>query len=179
MPWPPLPVESENPWFAKRKAWDEYTQNDLETRLAEATLAPRFAGSVQFSVNGAPVSAIGATAFNTVKINASPTVNIGGGTYSTSTGFYRVPSDGLYWCIGQMRILDSSTPRQVGIAIGTANADGDHVMWTAQPQGYMRDTKQYTRLARFNTNDDLRLYIYSDGQSYTGGGLFTVIKLAA
>lgn len=136
-----------------------------------ATVAARLAavGGVQLVVARAGVSTnLASTSWVTYPLDGTPSVNLGGGSYNTSTFIYTVPENGLYLCLGSIRIADASTARSVGIGIGTANADGPHVLWGNMGLGGAsgRDGRQYTRLTRFNANDQVRLFIYSDGSTF-------------
>jgi hypothetical protein len=115
--------------------------------------------------------------------------NVGGGSYNTGTYIYTVPEDGLYLCLGQIRIQDNSASRSVAMAIGVTNADGAHVLW--ENMGYNvangRAGRQYTRAVQLTAGDLVRLYIYSDGTTFptqydggtstAAGQSMTIIKM--
>lgn len=98
--------------------------------------------------------------------------NDGGGTFNTSNYEYTVPEDGLYDCQATIRISDGSVARSLGVGIHTANNDGAWFLW-GQMGGITRDAKQYRRVTRFSAGQNVRLYIYSDGQAFpvTAGSL--------
>ena len=148
-------------------------------------------GTVQFAVartSGASAS-VDASGFVTYPLNGTPTVNIGGGSWNGGTYVYTVPSNGLYLCLGMIRLADSSAERNTALGIGTANADGPHVDWSVMggtSGARMRNSRQYTRLARFTADDQVRMYIYSDGATFpthtssgsSSGQYMSIIKLA-
>ena len=148
-------------------------------------------GTVQFVVartSGASAS-VDASGFVTYPLNGTPTVNIGGGSWNAGTYVYTVPSNGLYLCLGMIRLADSSAERNTALGIGTANADGPHVDWSVMggnTSARMRNSRQYTRLARFTAGDQVRMYIYSDGATFpthtssgsSSGQYMSIIKLA-
>ena len=143
------------------------------------------AGAVQFVVarEGASVP-VGASSFTTYPLNGTPTVNIGGGSWNAGTYAYTVPSSGLYLCLGMIRLSDNSAERSTALAIGTTNADGPHVDWSVMGGTYarQRSSRQYVRLTRFTTGDQVRMYIYSDGATFpthdASGQYMSIIKLA-
>ena len=144
-------------------------------------------GTVQFLVartSGASAS-VYASGFWTYPLDGTPTVNIGGGSWDAGTYVYTVPSDGLYLCLGMIRLADNSTERNVALGIGTGNADGSHVDWSVMggtSSAQMRNSRQYTRLARFTAGDQVRMFIYSDGATFpthaSEAGRMSITKLA-
>ena len=143
-------------------------------------------GTVQFEVSRAGASVmIAASSFTTYPLDGTPTVNIGGGSWDSNNYLYTVPSSGLYLCLGMIRLSDSEAERSTALAIGTVNADGSHVDWSVMggtSAGRHRNSRQYTRLARFTAGDKVRMYIYSDGVTFktisAGGQYMSIIKLA-
>lgn len=129
-------------------------------------------GSVYFEVarTGAGTT-LAATSFVTYPLDGTPTFNVGGGSWNSTTFIYTVPVSGLYLCLGNIRISDSSVERNVALGIGVSNADGPHVLWGAL--GYTgfasttRHGRQITRLTRFTAGDLVRMFIYSDGATFT------------
>ena len=164
--------------------------NDTITISASGGGGGGSTGTVQFAVarTGQSVD-IGASSFTTYPLNGTPTVNIGG-SWNASTYAYSVPSNGLYLCLGMIRVADSVAERSVALGIGTENADGPHVDWTVMggSGARMRSSRQYTRLARFAAGDQVRMYIYSDGVPFktqydangsgVAGQYMSIIKLA-
>ncbi|MFY1048366.1 hypothetical protein [Chryseobacterium sp. GP-SGM7] len=124
------------------------------------------AGSVVFIASlgngngGASNAPIPATTFYTVPL---PTINknTGGGVWSTTDNTYTVPVSGTYLIKSSIRLVDGSTGRNVFQAVNTANADIPEGLWQTNTGG--RWTMLYNRIAYFNRNDVLRLYMYSDG----------------
>lgn len=47
MSFPILPVEGESDWYAKRQAWDDAVQEDLETRLSDTSLDTRIETAIE------------------------------------------------------------------------------------------------------------------------------------
>ena len=147
-------------------------------------------GTVQFVVartSGASVN-VAASGYTTYPLDGTPTVNIGGGSWNAGTYVYTVPSNGLYLCLGMIRIADSSAERSTALGIGTINEDGPHVDWSVMggSGARMRNSRQYTRLARFTAGDQVRMYIYSDGATFpthassgsSSGQYMSIIKIA-
>ncbi|MCU7618370.1 hypothetical protein NZ698_14310 [Chryseobacterium sp. PBS4-4] len=85
--------------------------------------------------------------------------NVGGGVWSNN--IYTVPSSGTYLIKSSIRLVDGSTSRNVFQAVHTSNADIPEGIWDTNSGN--RWTMLYTRVAYFNKNDQLRLYVYSDG----------------
>ena len=146
-------------------------------------------GTVQFVVSRTgPAVDIASTAFTTYPLNGTPTVNIGGGSWNASTYVYTVPSNGLYLCLGMIRLYDSAAERSTALGIGTTNADGPHVDWSVMGGTgvRMRNSRQYTRLVRFTVGDQVRMYIFSDGATFkthydasgAPGQYMSIVKLA-
>ena len=145
-------------------------------------------GDVQFVVARTGMSVdLASSAFTTYPLDGTPSVNTGGGTWNSSTYIYTVPSAGLYLCLGMVRVLDTNVVRSVAVGIGTTNSDGPHVDWAPMGNNAAgRDSRQYTRLARFSAGDQLRLFIYSDGVTFStqyslttaSGQYLSIIKLA-
>lgn len=174
-------------------AYDGTTPDPVEwandyVKLAIEELQDSAAGDVQFSVamlnGGASVSA---SSFSTFPLDGVPTVNIGGGSWNTGTYIYTIPETGLYLCLAGIRLSDNGAERSVAIGIGTTNADASFVEWQtmgenpAQTIPDERSGRQYTRLARFTAGDLVRLFIYSDGVSFSiavDGSFMSLTKLA-
>lgn len=143
-------------------------------------------GAVQFAVARAgAATALAQSTFTTYPLDGTPTVNIGGGTWNASTFVYTIPTDGLYLCLGAIRIADVSTARNVMVAIHTSNDDGPFGLW--QVMGTFasnpRSGVQYTRLTRFSAGQGVRMYIYSEGSAFTtasdgAGQSMSITKLA-
>lgn len=124
------------------------------------------AGSVVFIASlgngngGASNATIPATTFTTVSL---PTVNknTGGGVWSAANNTYTVPVSGTYLIKSSIRLTDGSTSRNVFQAVNTSNSDIPEGIW--QTNTGNRWTMLYNRIAYFNKNDVLSLYMYSDG----------------
>lgn len=140
-------------------------------------------GGVHFSVSGFNDNQfVLAGSFQTYPLDLVE-VNLGGGTWNPDHFTYTIPATGLYACNGGVRLEDGQTARSVGVGIGASNADGSFVLWGEM--GGMasgRSGRHYSRLARFNAGDQVRLFIYSDAvfptKSQRHGSFLTLIKLA-
>jgi hypothetical protein len=111
--------------------------------------------------NGSTTAAtISATAFNTVPLT-TVSKNVGGGVWNTTNYTYTVPNSGTYLIKSSVRLVDGSVARNVFQAVHTSNADIPEGIWDTNSGN--RWTMLYTRIAYFNKNDVLRLYVYSDG----------------
>jgi hypothetical protein len=188
---PVLPAENEDPWYAKRNAFDLAVKSDLEGRLSDAELSATFGqvGRVQFTVaRSAGVTTALGYGFTTWPLDGVPSVNVGGGTWDPVTFVYTVPETGTYLCLGSIRALDASPARSLAIAIGDTNADGPHVLWNpfaGTSAEASRSGRQYTRLMRCTAGMGLRLYVYSDHAeplvtaSGGNGQFLSIFKLGA
>lgn len=140
--------------------------------------------------NGSSLNAtVTANGFNTVPmaLSSDPTTpgskgavtkNIGGGiwlgggqTNSDDNYTYQVPVSGTYVIKSSVRLRDNqasnnySPTRELFQCVGTSNADIPEGIWVKTPDysggGTGRYTMLYNRIAYFNKDDKLRLYIYS------------------
>jgi hypothetical protein len=162
--------------------------------VAWATAPGSVVGSVHFEVKGSGAGdVIASSTFSTYPLNATPTVNVGGGSWNSGTYIYTIPSTGLYLCLGSIKITDGALARSTGVGIGTSNVDAPHFLWgkhggdsganaTNQPQ--FRNGMQYTRLCRFTAGDQVRMYIYSEGVTFpvyilNGDGQFMMLLKVA
>lgn len=120
-----------------------------------------FIASLGSGNGGASSATLTASGFNTVPL---PLVNknIGGGIWSTVNNTYTVPVSGTYLIKSSIRLVDGSVARNVFQAVHTVNSDIPEGIW--QTNSGNRWTMLYSRIAYFNRNDVLRLYMYSDGQ---------------
>ncbi len=110
---------------------------------------------------GAQINAtIAANGFNSVPLT-NVSKNLGGGVWNTTNYTYSIPISGTYLIKSSIRLTDGSTSRNIFQAVNTINADIPDGIW--QTNSGTRWTMLYTRIAYFNKNDLLRLYIYSDG----------------
>lgn len=121
---------------------------------------PLFIASLGSGSGGQINATIAASGFNTVPLTTI-TKNIGGGTWNATNNTYTVPVSGTYLIKSSIRLTDGSTTRNVFQAVGTSNIDIADGIW--QTNSGSRWTMLYTRIAYFNKNDLLRLYIYSGG----------------
>lgn len=87
--------------------------------------------------------------------------NVGGGIWWPNESEWTVPATGVYTIVATVRIADSSTARSVGIGVHTSNVDFSDFIWGNQG-GIQRDTRMYSRIARLNAGDRMRLYIRSE-----------------
>jgi hypothetical protein len=174
----PIPLSLPTPGSTPGPGWATSLNAAITAMNAAST------GDVQLEAGRAGgATTVGASGFSTFPLDSVVT-NIGGGSYNTSTFIYTVPKAGLYLCLGWIRLADSSTSRNVGISIGTSNADGPAVAWGTMggTGANMRQSLQYDRLTRFSVNDQVRLFIYSDGATFsvpgsTGCGM-SLVKLS-
>ena len=108
-------------------------------------------------------------------------------SHDSSTGTIMIPSNGLYQITGTIRTRDfSEKDTQFGVGVHTSNIDGPWFLWhTVQEIGKKNNTKYnrtsypYIRLARFNAGEQLRMFIYVDGdplEMQTSG--FQVLKIS-
>ena len=119
--------------------------------------APLFIASLG-NGSGAQINAtITASGFNTVPLTTI-SKNIGGGTWNATNNTYTIPVSGTYLIKSSIRITDGSASRNIFQAVGTSNIDIADGIW--QTNSGTRWTMLYTRIAYFNKNDLLRLYIY-------------------
>lgn len=92
------------------------------------------------------------------------------GAYNTSTGFITIPSNGIYQITATLRVTDGSpVRRQFGFGVHTSNSDGPWFLWNMVQDvtTTSRTSFPLMRVARFNTNDQLRMFIFSDGGTLT------------
>lgn len=105
-------------------------------------------------------------------------------SYNATTGTITLANDGLYLIQGTLRVKDKSPVGvQFGVGVHTSNVDGPWFLWHAvqnTTNGRDRTTYPYSRLARFNANDQLRMFVYVDdttGLIMTSAN-FSVYKLS-
>ena len=114
----------------------------------------------------------------------SPTIDSDvSGSYNSSNGTINLPFDGLYLIQGTLRVIDSSdSGTQFGIGVHTANQDGPWFLWHAvldTDNNLDRTTYPYSRIARFNANDALRMFVYvQNGPLNMATANFSVYKLS-
>lgn len=122
---------------------------------------------VQFSIgySGTAVPTLAASSFVTVTYGpATPSTNVGGGTFDTGTGIYTVPATGRYLILARVRAEDNMPPRSVGVGVHGSNADGPYFVW--RTTGAPRDVLTYQRVDSFTAGTQLRTFIYSEGGTY-------------
>jgi len=119
-----------------------------------------FIASLGNGDGSATAATINSGAFTTVPLS-TVSKNIGGGIWTPATNTYTVPNSGTYLIKSSIRLIDGSASRNVFQAVNTSNSDIPEGIWDTNPGN--RWTMLYTRIAYFNKNDQLRLYIYSDG----------------
>ena len=123
---------------------------------------------VQFSIgyNATEVATtLAASSFVTVTYGpATPSTNVGGGTFDTGTGIYTVPATGRYLILARVRAEDNMTARSVGVGVHGSNADGPYFVW--RTTGAPRDVLTYQRVDSFTAGTQLRTFIYSEGGTY-------------
>ncbi len=118
-----------------------------------------FIASLGSGNGSATAASIVANAFTTVPLS-TVVKNIGGGIWNPSTSIYTVPTSGTYIIKSSVRLVDGSASRNIFQAVNTSNSDIPDGIWDTNSAG--RWTMLYTRIAYFNKNDQLRLYIYSE-----------------
>jgi len=123
-----------------------------------------FVASLGNGNGSATAATIPATGFNTVPLS-TVSKNVGGGVWNATNYTYTVPSSGTYLIKSSIRLTDGSASRNVFQAVHTSNADIPEGIWDTNSGS--RWTMLYTRIAYFNKNDVLRLYMYSDGANAT------------
>ncbi|WP_162088213.1 hypothetical protein [Chryseobacterium aquaeductus] len=116
-----------------------------------------FIASLGSGNGSATATSVTSGTFTTIPLNLVK--NVGGGVWSNN--IYTVPSSGTYLIKSSIRLVDGSTSRNVFQAVHTSNADIPEGIWDTNSGN--RWTMLYTRVAYFNKNDQLRLYVYSDG----------------
>ena len=123
---------------------------------------------VQFSIgyNATEVATtLAASSFVTVTYGpATPSTNVGGGTFDTGTGIYTVPATGRYLILARVRAEDNMPARSVGVGVHGSNADGPYFVW--RTTGAPRDVLTYQRVDSFTAGTQLRTFIYSEGGTY-------------
>lgn len=83
------------------------------------------------------------------------------------------PLTGKYDCTGSLRVPDYGSTYNVGIGIGTVNADSTDFYWdtvTSSSGGANRKTFQYHNIINFNSGDFIRLFAYVDGTTLALNG---------
>ncbi|REC45379.1 MULTISPECIES: hypothetical protein [Chryseobacterium] len=119
-----------------------------------------FIASLGNGNGSATAASINSGGFTTVPLS-TVTKNVGGGIWTPATNTYTVPSSGTYLIKSSIRLVDGSASRNVFQAVHTVNSDIPEGIWDTNSGN--RWTMLYTRIAYFNKNDQLRLYMYSDG----------------
>ena len=122
---------------------------------------------VQFSIgySGTAVPTLAASSFVTVTYGpATPSTNVGGGTFDTGTGIYTVPATGRYLILARVRAEDNMTARSVGVGVHYYLDDGPYFVW--RTTGAPRDVLTYQRVDSFTAGTQLRTFIYSEGGTY-------------
>ena len=123
---------------------------------------------VQFSIgySGTAVPTLAASSFVTVTYGpATPSTNVGGGTFDTGTGIYTVPATGRYLILARVRAEGFMPLRSTGVGVHGSNGDGPFFVWR-DTGGSARDVFSYQRIDTFTAGTQLRLFIYSDGYTY-------------
>ena len=121
---------------------------------------------------------------NSFTTYVSPTIDSdNSGSYNSSNGTITLPYDGLYLIQGTLRVFDDSdSGTQFGVGVHTSNADGPWFLWHAvmyTDNSLDRTTYPYSRIARFNANDALRMFVYvQNGPLDMATANFSVYKLS-
>ena len=120
--------------------------------------------SIGYNATEAPTT-LAASSFVTVTYGpATPSTNVGGGTFDTGTGIYTVPATGRYLILARVRAEDSMTARSVGVGVHGYLDDGPYFVW--RTTGAPRDVLTYQRVDSFTAGTQLRTFIYSEGGTY-------------
>lgn len=120
--------------------------------------------SIGYNATEAPTT-LAASSFVTVTYGpATPSTNVGGGTFDTGTGIYTVPATGRYLILARVRAEDNMTARSVGVGVHGSNDDGPYFVW--RTTGAPRDVLTYQRVDSFTAGTQLRTFIYSEGGTY-------------
>lgn len=101
--------------------------------------------------------------WTTIDVAGTVATNNGGG-FNSTTDIYTLPAGGIYICTALLRVIDGfGTNCNLGIGIGTANADAAHVQWNKYVTGSGgRCAFSYLRAASFASGNQLRLYAFQD-----------------
>ena len=116
--------------------------------------------------------------FTTITINS--TAFNKGGFVVNGDSTVTIPATGLYDCTGTLRGDDNASPRNVGMGIGTSNADSGDFYWDINAQtgsGYNRKTCQYHNIIAFNAGDYVRLFAYVDSGTMNLSGQMVLNKI--
>jgi hypothetical protein len=121
--------------------------------------------SVTNGTGAGTIQTLSNAVFTTMDIAGTVTVDTDG-ALNTTTDIYTVPTTGTYLCQALVRVADGFTVNSnLGIGIHTSNVDGAWVQWNKiMPlnTGGGRLSCDYTRIAPFNSGDQLRLYCFQD-----------------
>jgi len=120
---------------------------------------------------GATKQVIPNATFETLKLDTKVTDTTN--SFNTANWIYTVPASGVYFCQALIRPTDGQVSKGgfpdgtgVGVGIHTSNGDGTWFQWNKwmwmSGAGGNRLSWDYTRIAAFNQNDLLRLYMFSD-----------------
>lgn len=101
--------------------------------------------------------------WTTVDVAGAVPSNPDGG-FNATTDIYTLSGGGIYICTALLRVKDGFGGNfNMGIGIGTANADGAHVQWNKYFTGAGgRCAFNYMRAASFAPGNQLRLYCFQD-----------------
>ena len=138
-----------------------YFDGTIWQALASRSGSVLFVATLGVGNGSTTATTIASGDFRTVPLNQ--VTSIGGGTWSPTNYTYKIPVSGTYFIKSSIRLVDGSVTRNIFQAVHTSNSDTPEGIW--QTNSGNRWTMLYSRVAHFNKNDDLRLYIYSDSQN--------------
>jgi hypothetical protein len=94
-----------------------------------------------------------------------------GGLYSSSTGFYTVPTSGIYQLTAIIRATDESPiGENFGLGIHSSNTDGPWIAWATIQNTITfgrRTSLSISRQAKYTAGENLRAFIYADNPALT------------
>lgn len=128
-------------------------------------------------LNQQTINANNFTTITFTEINTDP-----GSNFNLTTGFYKVPSDGLYQITATLRTRDNSNAGiQYGMGVHTSNNDGPWFLWHAVQttiNAGRRTTYPYIRTDFFTANQNLRLYTFSDQGYIADVAVMNIFRIA-
>ena len=140
--------------------WGVAISDDVDALNAGGTATVHFVARR----TGETSVSLASSTFTTYPLN-SVIENDGGGSWDATNFLYTVPITGIYLITAGIRMQDNSSSRSTAVGVGTANADAEFVSW-ADLGGEQRSGRQFLRIASFNQDDALRLFIFSDGSTF-------------
>lgn len=99
-----------------------------------------------------------------------------GNNFSTGSMMYTVPSTGLYFMLGRLRVPDNVGQTAYGMGIHSAGDDGPWFQWNQIPGIGSRSTMNYQRMAYFTAGQQIRMFTY-ESQTFIAGAM-QIIRIA-